>query len=205
MLVSQAITYIRTATSHDADDQVSDAQLTSWLQVEQDRVRVRLGAAVPSLYNATASTTLTAGQDTITKPVDFLAMRRLERQYNSLWEPVAIGDGLSTNGYSGVYSWIDVREQGNTFVISPADAAPGTYRLTYITVGATLYTPTALDVPLGLEDVLIERVSARVRERCEEDPSAHLRRADEVWREMLPALKKRYGAHPVSGLRRVRG
>lgn len=334
MTTGEAVAYIRSATSHDADDQVTSAQYIAWLQLETNRIRRRLASAVPTLNSSTQSTTLTAGQTTLSLPSDFLALRRLEKLSGSNYFPVLIGDGLTTNGLNG----LEAREQGAQIIISPAREAPGTYLLTYVTtgnrlivsekqvrlattaalpantaagagVGATLtanavgvltvdgsavvlndrifvqpahagaadragiylcttegtagaafvltratdfdeakigeveegaailavsgvtnfnktYVLTTtgpitvdttnlefatwssgvssiLPVPIGLEDVVCERVAARVRERCYEDPSRHTTRAEEIWRDLLPSLKKRYGAHPVSGLRRT--
>lgn len=341
MLTGTAITNVRTATSHDLDDQVSLAQYVAFVQSEQDRMRLRLSSAVRTLYNNTyspASYVLAGAAVTLAKPSDFLAMVRMEKLFGSTYFPVWVADGLDT---SGLRSGLEFREEGDNYIVEPADAAPGTYRLTYVDTGAVLchtpktvrlacaaalpaYTaagagigatltmnatgvvtidgsavaladrfflppelaaaadqagiykcttagaigvaaiftratdcdepkvgemevgmavrPTAgtanvgktyvlttnvpividttelafteyasgaitdaIEVPVGLEDCLCERVAARVRKRCNEDPTAEENAAEALWREVIPILKKRYGAHAVGGLRRVRG
>lgn len=203
MLTSEAVTNVKTSTSHDSDDQVSTAQYVAWFQVEQDRIRRRLAAAVPTYAATTASFTLTGSTVTMAQPATFLALVRLEKLSGSRYYAVPVSNGLDTSG-SGA---LEYRELGANIVVEPVEEAPGTYLLTYVTKGATLAADmsTALDLPIGFEDVACERVAARVRERCSEDPAPHIRRAEEVWREVFPAFKRRYGAHPVSGLRRVRG
>jgi len=340
MITATAITNIRSATSHDVDDQISNAQYLAWLQVEQDRLRFKLSAAVPTLYNTVYSPgayVLTGSTVTLAKPSNFLATVRLEKLFGSRYFPIQTGDGYDV---SGIQRGLEVREESGNFIVAPVENAPGTYRLTYVSTGATLVLtpkavrvataaalpahtgagagvgatltatgvgvltvdgaatvladrilvlpghtstgragiysvttegtagaafvltratdfdqatggeietaaairPTAgsaninktyvltttgtitvdttaltfteyasgavtdsIEVPTGLEEVVTERVAVRVRERTNEDPSLHIRRADEVWKEVLPVIKRRYGAHPLVGFRRVRG
>lgn len=210
MLVSTAITNIKTATSHDSDSQVSGDQYLAMLQLEQDRVRAKLSAAVKNLYTTTAAFTLTSVQDTIAKPAAFLSLVRLEKLEGANYYAVDPGDGLDT---SGMTNGLSFREEAANFILSPVGTAAGTYRLTYVTKGATLTSTlttvpgadSSLDVPPECEDLVCERVCIRVRERCYEDPSSHVKRADDLWKEVLPVVKKRYGKHPEPGLRRVRG
>lgn len=208
MLVDTAITNIKTATSHDSDDQVTAAQYLAWVQLEQDRIRVHCALAIPSLYTSTQSNTL-SGTTTISKPADFLALVRFEKLVGTKYWPVWTADGLSTHGLGG----LEFREEATNFEVAPTEESDGTYKMTYVTKGATLTsaltTPpgsnATIEVPLGLEDVLSERVAARVRERCYEDAAPHYKRADDLWKELFPLIKRRYGRHSVPGLRRVRG
>lgn len=212
MLVSEAITRIKTRTSHDSDDQVSTAQFIEYIQSVQDDIRRKVSAAVPSLYTTTASTTLSGTVlgtgDTIALPATFLYLVRLEKQVGSgspaHYFPVPPGDGLHTDGWE---NWgLSFREEATNLVISPIESAAGTYRLTYVTASSTLVDGTStIEIPRGTEDILIEWCSARVRERCYEDPTMNQNRGDRLWAELLPVIKKRYGNHPQTGLRRVRG
>jgi len=98
-----------------------------------------------------------------------------------------------------------MREEGASIMLGPVQLAPGTYRVVYVADPAAISGDvTAYAVPEGFEDVITERVAARVRERDEDDPSLHLRRADATWTELLRPLRKRYGRHGVPGIRQVR-
>jgi hypothetical protein len=198
MTVAEALVAIRASTLHDADTQVTDAQLTVKLDQEFRRLRRQLAAHVPSLFEATATATITAGNNTIAKPATFERVRLLERLIASArYYVVPLMDRLNAN-QSGTLNFY---EQAANIVIQPPEAAPGDYRLTFQTKPATGYT--SFDVPEGLEDVFIERCAAWVRVRHEEDPTPHIALANDVWTEQRRVLKKRYGAHPVPGLQRT--
>lgn len=202
MLTTAVITTVKTRTSHDSDDQVSTAQYLDFVQAEQDRIRRELAVDVPELYQTTAAATINAGSDTIT-PVAMLHFVRLEKLVGSRYYPVPATGGLSTNGIDGT----EFRWQGSSIVVSPVEDADGTYRYAYVTLGATLtgVNPEQVEIPVGLEEVLIERVCAQVRWRCYEDGSGHEAKAQGIWDKMLPKIKRRYGAHPRPGLQRIRG
>jgi len=208
--VSQAITNIRSATSHDTDDQISTTQYLAWLQLEQDILRARLAASIPNLYSTTATTVLADQETIIPLPDDFLATVRIEKIVGATYYPVCVSDGLSTNGLS---TGLEFRRENNQIIVSPPETSAGTYRHTYIYTSAVLdydddensQNDSTLEVPLGLEDVICERVAARVRIRCEEDPSPHEARAERIWAMNQHAIRKIYGAHPVTGLRRSSG
>ncbi len=204
MIVSVARTAIRASTDHDSDTQVTDAQLTAWLDLEYKNLRRVLAQIAPSLYaTADSSQVIAAGSTTLALPTNYERLVRLEQQFGSNWFPVLISDELTPH-----YGELNAREEGAAFQLSPVSLAPGTYRFIYVALPATLVNvtddSTALAVPSGCEDVILERVAARVRERFDEDPSAHLARADRVWREQKSALRRRYGKHAVPGLRPVR-
>lgn len=338
MISETAITRARTRTSHDKDGQVSIAQFVEVLQGAQDRLRALLARYAPTLYNTTASYTISGATVTMAKPSDFYSLVRFEKLYGARYFPIWVCAGLDT---SGIRHRIEFREEATNFVVEPVEEAPGTYRATYITnpvtlvqtpkavrlacaaalpaytaagagIGATLtmnatgvvtvdgsavalndriflpdtlaaaadqagiykcttagaigvagvftratdfdeplptevevgvsirpsagtdnvgktyvlttsvpitldttelafttYASTAatdtVEIPRELDDCLIELLCAKVRERCEEDPSAHMKHFDDQWRETLPLVKRRYGFHAVSAFHRLRG
>ena len=181
------------------------AELNVWIDLEHKNFRRELADAVPSLYESTtAEQTLTTADDVFELPADFETLVRFERKYGTTWQPVEVADGLMPQ--LGDLSFL---ETGATLKVGPNVLAPGTYRAVYIAQPATLSaesgTGGVLLVPAGCEDVILERVAARCRIKLEEDPSPHTGRAAAVWREQKRALRKRYGRHPVPGLRVVRG
>lgn len=207
MTRAEARTAIQAATDHDgaSDTQVTTAQLNSWIDIEHKLLRRQLAQIAPSLYMATAAEeTLAALDETLTMPSDYESLVRLEVKNGSNWFPVPISDELNTQTGS-----LTVREQGGVLNVSPASLAAGTYRIIYaqkpVTLSADSSTNGVLLVPDGCEDIIVERVSARVREKCDEDPTPHLNRAATNWTEQRKALRKRYGKGGQPALRLVRG
>ena len=176
MTPASAVTAVRSATAHDSDTQVTDAQITAELDREYRRVRRWLSSFAPSLYQAEASFVVAAGASTIAKPVDFDRVLTLEREMGQ-----------------GVYVPLAMRPQLHAHSGRQIDCA-GTYRLTYVQRPVDGYT--AFDIPDGAEDILIQLVAAWARVRHDEDPSYHMQRAEQLKSELRPVLKMRYGAHP---------
>lgn len=189
-----AITAIRTVTRYDtvSPSPVTDAMVTVWLNSALDRFRRLINAEVPQLYRATSSNLVIAsGAQTLTKPADFERLVRIEKSINGRWcnvEPAA-----QVDLEAGPLGWEEV---GATFLIWPSLQAPGTYRIVYNTTA----TAGVLAVPAGLEDVPVERVCARVKERlAPEEMKTHLSLADDIWAEQLPLLRRRYGGNNQAG------
>jgi len=192
---AQAITAIRTATRYDtvSPSPVTDTQVTVWLNSEMARFRRQLNAEVPQIYRATSSHTIASGAQTLTKAGDFDALVRIEMLVAGIYvnvEPAPPVDmQAGTLGYE---------EVGSTYLIWPSASAPGTYRIIYC-AGSTDGT---LEVPAGLEDVVVERVCARVKERlAPSEAQMHLSIADRIWAEQLPLLRRRHGRNVQSGFR----
>lgn len=190
MLVSAAITKIRAATLHDADTQFDDTtQLLPVVADEYRRLRRWLCVHAPSLCESTATAIAVAGTS-ITKAVsltDFERVVLVSRLEGSTYYPIS-----TTSRYA--------------MVTPPTGSVAGTYEVAYLKgAPASITTSTPLDLPLGLEDVLIERSSAWVRQRHNEEIGRinyHLKRADDMLNEAAGLLKGRNGAHGESGLRR---
>lgn len=199
MTTAEAITAIRTATRYDVvtPSPVDNAQVTVWLDQEHKRFRRQLNVTAPQLYmTATGTTAITAGNQSLAKPADFERLIRIERLETAVWVTVEASDdtNLETQCFLGF------SEQGANFIISPLVSAPGSYRIVYSKTVAAGYT--TLEVPDGLEDVIVERVCARVKERLEPETAAiHFQIADRIWNEQLPLLKLRYGRVNRSGFR----
>jgi len=193
MTTAEALIAVRSSTAHDADTQVTDAQLTVKLDQEYKRFRRFLVNLLPSLYvkTMTPAPTIAAGGVSFAKPTDFERIHRLEKlSSGTTYYPLNAGNKLGINGYCTYFE-----EQGANIVIGPDSDAPGTYRLMYV---PTVGTYTGLDLPEGLEDVVIERCAAWVRQRHDENPDYHLGIAREIIKEQAPYLVRRYGEHRVS-------
>jgi hypothetical protein len=196
---ADAITAVRTATRFDtaSPSPVTDTQVGVWMDQESARVRRLLNVAVPALYKATSSNLpILAGAQTLTKPAGFEKLVRIEVLTGDRWETV---EPASDTNPSFDYC-LGFEEVGNTYLIWPLASAPGTYRMVYSTAITSGYT--TLEVPDGLEDVIIERVCARVKERLQPgEAGMHFDVADRIWAEQLPLLRMRYGRTNRSGFR----
>lgn len=200
MSLANVRTAVRTDTAHDNDTQVTDAQIDVFIDLEYRRVRRDLTWVTPTLYLTTeTSFALTSSAFTHAIPSDFDRIYRVERQDGTRWFPIDVASEPDAT----VPMTLSFREEGTNLIFSPAELVAGTYRLTYHVKPVAGYS--TIDVPDGLEDVVIHRTAAQVRIRFNEDPSPHERKAEAAWTEALKNLRRRYGAHPQPGIRRVRG
>lgn len=185
---------IRAESANDEDDQVSDAQLNTWLTIEYRKLHKRLSARFPSLYTGTsATTTLVTDQQTITKPSNLAKIVHVERLEGSTWFalPKASKVAPELDAYIGWY------EQGSTIVITPAASAPGSYRIKFVIAPASQFP--ASDIPTGFEDIIFQKVIAKLQNRIGGDPSPHLDEADRTWKEQVRAQQNRLGGDPEPG------
>lgn len=184
MTPAQAVTDVRSATAHDADQQVTDVQITAELTREYKRVRRWLSSFLPELYQTFIYGVLPAGTladgitNIITKPDNFERLIRLELQLSqNYWQPLAMRPLLHAS--EGI----------------PRDVG-GTYRLTYVM--RPLDGDTSYVVPEGCEDIIVNLVAAWVKQRHEEDPSYFVGRAAQLKQELRSDLSMRNGAHARS-------
>jgi len=198
--VSDAIAMVRSGTAHDNDQQTTDAQIQAQITRALQRLRRRLSVAFPSIFEKVSSElVVAAGQSTITKPVDCEHITVMERKNSAgTWDFLDVNPSLNRS----MAATISVYERGGVLVLEPAYLAAGTYRIHYSS--ALVDGFTTIDLPAGLEEIVIEEVCGWVRQRHEEDPSYHMARAHQVWGENWMALKKRYGAHGRSALQITR-
>jgi hypothetical protein len=203
---AEARTAIRAVTDHDADTQVTDAQLNVWIDIFHQLVRRELNLIVPQLYTATGtSQTLTGATESMTMPSDYGGLVRVEQQVGSDWFPIEIADEL--NPHIGVLS---VREEGGVLKLAPMSLAVGTFRIVYLQEPATLSaesgTGGVLLVPKGVELVICEAVAAMVRNRDNDDPGFNLSQGPTgaIWKMQKTALRRRYGKAATPGLRLTR-
>ena len=206
MTRTEARTAIRAATDHDADTQVTDAQLNVWIDIFHQLLRRELNLIAPQLYTATAaSETIAAGTTALTMPSDYGTLVRVEVQSGSDWYPVPLSDEL--NVHTGE---LQVREEGNVLTLAPSSRTAGTYRIVYVKEPATLSaesgTGGVLLVPKGCEYIITEAVAACVRNRDNDDPSFHLNNglSGQIWKTQKSALRRRYGKGAAPGLRLTR-
>jgi hypothetical protein len=193
---AEAITAIRTATRYDtvSPSPVTDAQVTVWLNSELQRFRALINSVAPQLYRATsADLVIASGAQTLTQPAGFDILVRVEKSVGGRW--VNVEPAQDADAEAGPLGFEEV---GSTYLIWPSLQAPGTYRLIYNTAP----TDGTLAVPAGLEDVPVERVCARVKERlAPEEVQLHLAIADRIWAEQLPVLRRAFGRNNQAGFR----
>ena len=195
MNFSGAITAVRTATRYDtvSPSPVTDAQVTVWLNSEMARFRRQLNAEVPEIYRNTSAHTIVSGAQTLTKAGDFEKLVRIELLVGSSYINVEPASPVDLEA-----GRLGYEEVGGTYLIWPTISAPGTYRIVYNTTSVD----GTLDVPAGMEDVVVERVCARVKERlAPAEAQMHLDIADRLWTEQLPYLRRRHGRNLQAGFR----
>lgn len=203
---SDARTLIRANTDHEgvADTQVTDAQLNAWLDIEHKLLCREVALIAPTLFTAQdEEQELDTGDDEgiLTIPDDFERLVRVEKQQGPIWYPIIISDELTP--HTG--SVLTVREEEGEFRLSPVTMVPGVYRIVYVRTPITLDGDSdEFDLPGGCEDIVCERVCARVRVKLDEDPTIHASNADRVWRAQKQALRRRYGKGAVPGIRLTR-
>lgn len=206
MTGSEAITAICTATAHDTDTQTTTTQLYAQLGIEYQRLRRWLCVVAPELCKQQLTATLLSGQSTVLKSLMVPA-------FEQLWLVERLVTGttyaeVAVVGQNPLVTGLTVEEFPTLLRFSPAESAPGTYRITYLSgVSATVAAGTTFDLPGGLEDVLVQRCAAFMRSRHNDGMDKakwHKDLADELIKEQKPLLMRRYGIMPVPGLKRTR-
>ena len=165
---------------------------------EYRRLRRRLSAEFPTLYEKLSTPTTLTTATSFAKPTDCETIRVMEKQSGAYWTSVPVAPSLNRDEIGCLAFY----EEGANVVIVPTASAPGTYRMFYISTPAA--TITTYDVPDGVEGIIIEEVSAWARQRHEEDPSYHKAAAKQIWDDQYMALWNRYGSHGMSGLQITR-
>lgn len=194
LTVAEARTRVLEAIGRvDGDEQCPAAAIDRRIDTVFRRLRRRLAFEFPSLYEA-VSTAQTITDDEVDKPDNFEALRVLEKQDGSSWVPLGVLPSLNREDSLDLAFY----ELGSVFKITPTADAPGTYRMFYTTAPAAGYT--TMDLPLGLEDIVIEETAAWACSRHNEDPSFHQAEARRIWDEQYMPLWNRYGSHSASGM-----
>lgn len=196
--VTEATTRVLEAIGRvDGDEQCPATAIVDRLDTEYRRLRRRLSFEFPSMYEGVSSSTAIT-DDELDKPTDCDAVHVVQKQSGSSW--VTLGALPSLNREDSLE--LAFFEMTDVLKITPAVNAPGTYRMYYSQAPAESYT--TFDVPLGLEDILIEEVAAWACARHNEDPTYHKLEAKRIWDESYMPLWNRYGAHSRSGLNMAR-
>lgn len=220
MLVSAAITEIRNRTGHDVDGQVNDTtMLLPWVEREARRVRRELSSKIPQLFTLTGTgLTIAAGQQTISKSATILNVERIlevHRLVRGTGSNPASDEWVDLPVYEQDAPWLGWREEGDFLFLYPGSVAPGTYRTKHVQAMSTAafttstelngaFSATIVGLPMGLEEVVIERVCAIVAARVPgDDPAPHREEAERVWESQLRALRQRYGRSVKPGFRRL--
>ena len=172
------------------------------LDDEYRRLRRKLSAEFPTLYETvSATTTLTGSTVTITKPSDCDAVRVVEKQAGALWTSLVVLPSLNRDE-GACLGFYEQGGLGGNIIIAPTASAPGTYRMYYDKVPPA--TITTYELPDGLEGIILEETSAWGRQRHDEDPTYHKAAAKQIWDDAYMGLWNRYGSHGQSGLQITR-
>jgi hypothetical protein len=192
--VAEATTRVLEAIGRvDDDEQCPATAIERRIDTVYRRLRRRLAAEFSSMYEALSdSDTIT--DDELDKPDDCEIVQLVQKQNGSSWETLGVLPSLNRDDCSELSYF----EMGDVLKIRPVESAPGTYRMYYTTAVEDGYT--TLDVPAGLEDIVIEEVAAWASARHNEDAAYHRKEADRIWDEQYMALWNRYGANARSGL-----
>ena len=181
------------------DQQLPSDAIIRRLDDEYRRLRRRLSAEFPTLYEGLSSvSTLTGSTTSFAKPTDCETVRVVEKQSGAYWTSLPVAPSLNRDEIGALCFY----EQGANIVLTPAGSAPGSYRVFYVMAPAS--TVTTYDVPDGLEGIIVEKTSAWGRQRHDEDPTFHLQEAQRIWDEQYMALWNRYGSSGQPGLQVTR-
>jgi hypothetical protein len=194
LTVAEATTRVYEAIGRvDGDEACPAAAVAKRIDTEYRRLHRRCSFEFPSLYESVSGPTVITA-DVLTKPTDFEALHVLQKQDGGGW--TALGALPSLNREDSME--LGFFEMGDTFKITPVANAPGTYRMYYATGPGATYT--TMDLPIGLEDIVIELVAVWACRRHSEEAQYHAEEAKRIWDEQYMALWNRYGAHSRSGL-----
>lgn len=204
-LLQDVIDSIRGGTDHDTDTQVTDVTLTLWINEEYPVLVRRLASAIPDRYTKYSSdVTVVSGAssfDVTANPPNVsdlskLLCPQLKQSGRYLDLPLARTVNAENAGC------LCFRQRGaSTVDLFPAEVAPNTYRIKYVYKPAKLTSVTpgvtdVLDLPDGGEGPIVQVVSARVRGKFDEDPSAHERWRETAWREFRDSMLPFYSTTP---------
>lgn len=202
ILASDVILIARAVTDQQATAQIGDTTILAVLNPLYFTVRRALGMLVPSLYRKTpAAFTISAGntQDVTAAPLsltDYERIWRIRRQVNGTsYSPICVANELDSENVPSDYDFA-VLERGTTLELYPSASVAGcTFELSYIAKPTKLNAVgDAVDVPDGVDYVLGQRLAAElIRPRFEEEAGAHVKAAEEAWREAKWYLQQRYG------------
>ena len=184
----------------DGDQSIPSDAILRRLDDEYRRLRRRLSAEFPTLYEATSgSLTVASGASSFAKPVDCETVRVVEKKAGERWGSIPVAPSLNRDEVNGLCFY----EQGANIVLAPDASAPGVYRVHYIKIPTA--TVTTYEVPDGVEGIIIEMASAWARQRHDEDPSYHRAEAQRIWDEQYMGLWNRYGSNGLPGMQITRG
>lgn len=191
---------IRAATDQDVSGPITDDILVLWLNESKAEVRRRIAAFAPGLFEAIS------GDFVVTSPattIDISSLTTLLKVLEVQQKQGSVYWGVRPAGLNAEIGPLAYRQRGFpgagcVIDLAPARMAPGTYRVRYTTVDAAFVVASpagqTLMLPPGGDRVLVEAVAARVRVRCKEDPSAHLRASDEAFADLRSGLEPHGGA-----------
>jgi hypothetical protein len=197
---------IRAATAIDASQVVTDTVIKLFINEEYPALCRKVADLSPGCadrYTKAASFDIAAAASTYTiaSPItDFAKPRKVGRRASASlpYLPLPLAP-FATAEHAGSLSW---RPRGLIIEVFPATLAPNVagvdnYQLSYI------YRPTLLaagadvvDLPEGVERILVQLASAKVRIRLKDNPAPHLALAKAAWDEEKISLPEMYPGTP---------
>lgn len=213
MQLQDARAEVREETKHTDDERVTDARVDRACNRAYLKVRAKLSADVPTLYLASSDEIpLADGEDISMVDTEFNIenlhlVQRLDA-CNEEWLPVERASDINHN--RSIHRQLTFRLENLCIIFGPDSYdTSGTYRVKFHPEPATMVLDTEeVVIPRALHQAFIYYACAYLMITDREGAAAKLdfdKLADAEYKEALPALKRRFGAHDqTAGLRKVR-
>lgn len=181
-LASAIISDIRSSTDQEDSSQVDDTELLPWIDSEYQSLRRRFAEVAPEMFSALHDFTI-SGTTTYDLAANVATFSKVL--------------GLFYRANENAYVELAVAEvQNGEYTGGNVD---GSYRLRFLTRATKVNaTNVSLSLPAGADRIIVERVSARVRVKVDEDPSFHMQEANRVTQDVFREIADTYRATPRS-------
>jgi hypothetical protein len=197
---------IRAATAIDASQVVTDTVIKLFINEDYPALFRKVADLSPGCADRVtkvATFDIAAGQSsyTIASPItDFAKARKVGRRASASlpYVPLRLAP-FATAEQSCELSW---RPRGLVLEVFPATLAPNVagvdnYQLSYIYKPVLLASSgDVVDLPDGVERILVQLASAKVRIRLKDDPAPHMALARAAWDEEKLSLPEQYPGTP---------
>ncbi len=200
---------LRTAALLRADmassDFVSAAEVTALVNVEAAELHAELVTVYEDQFTTSATFTISSGNvyalASVTASAPFFKLRGLDRdEGGGDWRELERFDFLDRNRRrSGGGNGRDVRYRlvGANIVLTPDDAATGTYRLWYVPGWVDLSADgDTLDVPENWHEFVVSGVAAKLLQKEESDSRSQLAAKENVRARIRAAAQNRDASGP---------
>jgi hypothetical protein len=184
VLYPAVIASAKHACDLDTDDEQggSDPQLIQVLQEEYSALVRRISRLIPDFYTESVECDLAAVPDI--QPGQYIQVRKVEKQIGDRFVLVPPADP-NTSGSTDRLCW---RQLGPDIEILPSTVTTGVFRLEYIPAATLPNATTHLDLPEGLEGVLVHMLAKRIRIRLDQGYKAHDDEIARIWAQGTDGL-----------------